>query len=96
MATAIKMDLRKDLLQTSTGVGHHFRPGFYFPSSNFKVCRIIQQKKPAFFLQNKLIIILRIGSTLPAVPPTASCWQCCKRLSDKTRYRSKYRKPRLP
>ncbi|KAI0207377.1 hypothetical protein LSAT2_007971 [Lamellibrachia satsuma] len=30
------MDLRKDLLQTSTGVGHHFRPGYYFPSSNFK------------------------------------------------------------
>ncbi len=28
---------RKDIHQTSTGVGHHFRPGYYFPSSNFQV-----------------------------------------------------------
>lgn len=28
---------RQDLHQTSTGVGHQYRPGYYFPSSNFKV-----------------------------------------------------------
>merc|ERR1712038_7321 len=27
---------RKDIHLTSTGVGHHYRPGYYFPSSNFK------------------------------------------------------------
>ena len=29
---------RQDLFQTSAGVGHQYRPGYYFPSSNFKVC----------------------------------------------------------
>ena len=30
-----------DLAKTSTGVGHHNRgPGYYFPSSNFKVRHI--------------------------------------------------------
>lgn len=28
---------RQDLFQTSTGVGHQYRPGYYFPSTNFKV-----------------------------------------------------------
>ena len=28
---------RQDLFQTSSGVGHQYRPGYYFPSSNFKV-----------------------------------------------------------
>lgn len=32
-------DVRKDIFQTSTGVGHHYRPGYYFPSSNFRVSR---------------------------------------------------------
>ncbi|CAF0916173.1 unnamed protein product [Didymodactylos carnosus] len=27
---------RQDLFQTSAGVGHQYRPGYYFPSSNFK------------------------------------------------------------
>ncbi len=31
------LHIRKDLHQTSTGVGHNYRPGYYFPSSNFKV-----------------------------------------------------------
>ncbi len=28
---------RQDLFQTSSGVGHQYRPGYYTPSSNFKV-----------------------------------------------------------
>ncbi|CAF1605150.1 unnamed protein product [Adineta ricciae] len=27
---------RQDLFQTSSGVGHQYRPGYYFPSSNFR------------------------------------------------------------
>ncbi|KAK2163037.1 hypothetical protein LSH36_87g06000 [Paralvinella palmiformis] len=33
-------DTRQDLHQTSTGVGHHWRPGYYFPSSNFKSVKL--------------------------------------------------------
>ncbi|KAK3102684.1 hypothetical protein FSP39_013124 [Pinctada imbricata] len=32
----IKSDPRQDWQLTSTGVGHHYRPGYYFPSSDFK------------------------------------------------------------
>ena len=33
----IKYQPRQDWNQTSTGVGHQYRPGFYFPSSHFHV-----------------------------------------------------------
>jgi len=26
-----------DLFQTSSGVGHHWRPGYYFPSNRYQV-----------------------------------------------------------
>jgi len=26
-----------DIFQTSSGVGHHWRPGYYFPSTRHKV-----------------------------------------------------------
>lgn len=32
-----KNEPRQDWQQTSTGVGHHHRPGYYFPNSDFKV-----------------------------------------------------------
>ena len=49
MATSIAPDVRgtelkRDIYETahtSTGVGHHWRPGYYFPSSNFKVIIIV-------------------------------------------------------
>ncbi|XP_060556411.1 stabilizer of axonemal microtubules 3-like [Ruditapes philippinarum] len=31
----VKYQPRQDWNQTSTGVGHHYRPGYYFPSSHF-------------------------------------------------------------
>lgn len=34
-ATELKRDIY-ETFQTSTGVGHHWRPGYYFPSSNFQ------------------------------------------------------------
>lgn len=33
----IKHEPRQDWAQTSTGVGHHYRPGYYFPDSDFQV-----------------------------------------------------------
>lgn len=33
----IKYEPRQDWQQTSTGVGHHHRPGYYFPDSEFQV-----------------------------------------------------------
>lgn len=33
----IKYEPRQDWNQTSTGVGHQYRPGYYFPSSHFHV-----------------------------------------------------------
>lgn len=33
-------DVRQDIFQTSSGVGHHYRPGYYFPSSNFKSVKL--------------------------------------------------------
>ena len=33
-------DRGQNLFQTSTHTAHHWRPGYYFPSSNFKVCFI--------------------------------------------------------
>ena len=63
MASAVKMDLRKDLLQTSTGVGHHFRTGYYFPSSNFKVCRRI--------LSDNLYSIMRLVEFVASSSSTA-------------------------
>ena len=41
MHQEVKYGRRQDWHQTSTGVGHHFRPGYYFPDSEFKVCDII-------------------------------------------------------
>ena len=38
-------DVRQDIHQTSTGVGHHYRPGYYFPSSNFKT--VLTEPVPA-------------------------------------------------
>lgn len=32
-----KNEPRQDWQQTSTGVGDHHRPGYYFPNSDFKV-----------------------------------------------------------
>lgn len=29
-----------DLFQTSSGVGHHWRPGYHFPSSRYQVRRL--------------------------------------------------------
>lgn len=33
-----------DVFKTSSGVAHHYRPGYYFPSSNFKVSRVILRR----------------------------------------------------
>ena len=33
----IKYEPRQDWNQTSSGVGHQYRPGYYFPSSHFHV-----------------------------------------------------------
>lgn len=33
----VNSEPRQDWQQTSTGVGHHYRRGYYFPSTNFKV-----------------------------------------------------------
>ncbi|ESO97527.1 hypothetical protein LOTGIDRAFT_104414 [Lottia gigantea] len=32
----VKNEARQDWHQTSTGVGHHYRPGYYFPDSQFR------------------------------------------------------------
>ena len=37
MHQEVKSGHRQDWHQTSTGVGHHIRPGYYFPDSEFKV-----------------------------------------------------------
>jgi len=33
----VKYKPRQDWNQTSTGVGHKYRPGYYFPSTHFHV-----------------------------------------------------------
>ena len=44
-------DRGQNLFQTSTHTAHHWRPGYYFPSSNFKVCFIYNIKlTERFFL----------------------------------------------
>ena len=37
MQNNLTEDRGQSLFQTSTHTAHHWRPGFYFPSSNFKV-----------------------------------------------------------
>ncbi len=37
MQNNLTEDRGQNLFQTSTHTAHHWRPGFYFPSSNFKV-----------------------------------------------------------
>jgi len=51
-------DTRQDLHQTSTGVGHHWRPGYYFPSSNFKV-RLVTGYHRYDFISFKYTIFLK-------------------------------------
>jgi hypothetical protein len=41
MENTLTEDRGQNLFQTSTHTGHHYRPGYYFPSSNFKVNLII-------------------------------------------------------
>lgn len=36
MQNTLTQDRGQNLFTTSTGTAHHYRPGFYFPSSNFK------------------------------------------------------------
>ncbi len=36
-----KLPNNDDLFKLSSGVGHHWRPGYYFPDSTFHVCVLI-------------------------------------------------------
>lgn len=35
-----KLPKNDDLFKLSSGVGHHYRPGYYFPDSTFHVCHL--------------------------------------------------------
>ena len=62
--------IRKDIHQTSTGVGHHYRPGYYFPSSNFKVCSfdILDIWKFLYFhVSNDVVSIMDLGLDLTLI-----------------------------
>ena len=41
--------VRQDWHQTSTGVGHHWKPGYYFPDTKFKVGN--NEKIDIYFIQ---------------------------------------------
>lgn len=43
MENTLTQDRGQNLFTTSTHTAHHWRPGYYFPSSNFKV--ILELKK---------------------------------------------------
>ena len=36
-----KFPVDNDILRTSTGVGHHWRPGYYFPDDSLKVLFVL-------------------------------------------------------
>lgn len=37
MENTLTQDRGQNLFTTSTGTAHHYRPGYYFPSSNYRV-----------------------------------------------------------
>jgi hypothetical protein len=60
---------RQDLFQTSSGVGHQYRPGYYFPSSNFQVpsstVHLIQRVHRYFIDSSEFLLIrCRLGFKL--------------------------------
>ncbi|XP_041365951.1 uncharacterized protein LOC121380963 [Gigantopelta aegis] len=50
----VNSEQRQDWNQTSTGVGHHYRPGYYFPDSEFKT--LIHQPLPPGLAKGNEII----------------------------------------
>ena len=52
------MGARTDIHQTSTGVGHHWRDGYYFPNTDFKVYKMY---RPIIYL-NIIVVIYYIAT----------------------------------
>ena len=49
MQNTLGEDRGQNLFTTSTGTAHHWRPGYFFPSSNFKVRNCLYELILSFF-----------------------------------------------